>query len=292
MSRGPWRPGWTPPSRGGFPAHRVATPRLGVRVAVVALVALCAGLSVGPGVAAEPGSVAVDRLYRQGVRLLRQGQAVTAETVFQKVLRQAPDHFKTHLTLGKFYLSREPALAHHHLIIALTQRPGSDAVHYQLGRYLEGEEALPEAAESYRKAIALNPRNFRANDRLRGILRRLRAEQTVLERAAEGFLATPSVATLTHYGRIVMEYASPRQALWEFESMRERLPELPELNLWVARAQGRLGSLEGEITAYQAYLKKNREALRVRLVLLDRLLQVGAFRQAEETRMQAPGTSR
>ena len=74
---------------------------------------------------------------------------------------------------------------------------------------------------------------------------------------------------------MVMAESTPRQALFEFESIRDRLPELPEVQLWIARSYRLLGSVSGEIEAYRRYLAQSPDSSRVRLVLAERLARKG-----------------
>ncbi len=234
--------------------------------------------------AAEPQRAAesIGTLYREGLAYLRQNQRWWAAQTWERLLRRSPYHFNARMGLGKLYLKSDPGKAYPHLKMALQLRPVSDEARYHMGRWLEGQQRYEEAAEEYRKAIRLNARHYAANSRLRDIIRKLRKGKTVVERAAETFWASPSLVSLTLFGRIVMGSSEPRQALMEFELMRERLRDLPEVHLWIARAHRRLGSLKGEIAAYEAYLARNKEAEGVRLLMLERLLAAGEFRKARQ----------
>lgn len=222
----------------------------------------------------------LDALYRLGSEAQRRGVVIEAERYFMALLRRAPYHFLTHLALGKLYLSTDPRAAREHLAIARRVYPSSVDVHYALGQALEAVGRQLDAAESYRKAIYLNPRHYDANARLRGILRALREEKTVVERAAEAFYANPSLATLTLFGRIVMEHSQPRQAVLEFEDVLRRQPELAETNLWLARARHAANDTAGELAAYKRYLERFPEAAGVRLLVVERFAERGWYHNA------------
>ena len=213
-------------------------------VRAVLLLALLAALPLGaqdfPFPPEPPPPVTIGRLYRNGVNHLRNDRPEQAREAWQALLRRSPYHFNAHLALGKLLIDRDPAAAGRHLDIARDLRPASDAVHYHLGRYLESQERLLDAAEEFRQAIRLNARHYSANTRLREIIRTLRRRQSMVERAAETFWSNPSLASLTLFGKIVMLESEPRQALMEFELVRQRASGLPEVNLWIARAQRQL----------------------------------------------------
>ncbi|MCZ6558813.1 MAG: tetratricopeptide repeat protein [SAR324 cluster bacterium] len=245
-----------------------------------------------------PAQQSLGGMYREGLSYLRREQPELAAQSWERLLKKSPYHFNAQLGLAKLYLDSDPERALPHLASALELRPVSDSAHYHMGRYLEKRQRHEEAAQSYRQAIRLNARHYAANRRLRGVIRFLRKRQSLVERAAEKFWANPSLAALTLFGRIVLRDSEPHQALLEFEQVRERLPELPEVQLWIARAHRGLGSLKGEIAAYEAYLDGNKEAHGVRLLMLERLLGAGEFRKAGaalerlERALQATGAGR
>ncbi len=222
----------------------------------------------------------VDTLYRLGLQARKEGRARRAESYFRNILRRAPYHFPTRLTLGRIALRRNPRRALEHFRIAKQVYPSSEDVNYLLGQALEALGRHLEAAEAYRQTIYINPRNYNANKRLRNILRRLRSEKSVVQIAAEAFYANPSLATLTLFGKVVMSNAEPRQAILEFEEIRRRQPELPEADLWMARAYRALQDEDGEIRAYSNYLNGNPKAAGVRLLLVERLAGQGWFQKA------------
>ena len=139
----------------------------------------------------------------------------------------------------------------------------------------------PAAADAYRKPIFFYPRHYQANKRLHLLLRRLRQEKTVVQRAAESFGANPSLATLTLFGRIVMERSTPRQALLEFDLLSQRHPDLPEIHLWRARARRKSGDLWGELEAYQSFLIQRPKAHAIRMLLIERFNEQGRYGRAE-----------
>ncbi len=241
---------------------------------------LAAGSLALPAALPAQSEAHLGRVFRQAQRDLKRGRVLDGEAKLLANLRRAPLHFNSHMALARLYQARGEGLALFHLNAAKSVRPGSHQVHYRLGLQLERLRRPLEAAEAYRQAIRLNARHYAANTRLRAILRNLRARKSVVERAAEQFWVRPSLALLTLYGKIVMRHSTPREALWEFESLRDRLPSLPESNLWVARAYHRLGSLPEEIAAYGNYLEGNREADGVRLTQLARMVEAWQFRSA------------
>jgi tetratricopeptide (TPR) repeat protein len=241
---------------------------------------------VAPTRATSPEEPAGERYYRQALRDLRAQRPVEGEWNLIEALRRDPDHFRAHMELAQLYLQPLPELALAHLAEARRLRPAFDQVYFLLGQVYERQGRLLEAADQYRKAVTLNARLAEADHRLKAILRTLRERKTLLERASEQFWRRPNLAALTLYGRVVMQESTPLQALLEFESIRDRIPELPEVNLWIARTQRMLGSWEGELGAYWRYLERAPGADQVRLTLSERLLELG--RNEEASRALAP----
>jgi tetratricopeptide (TPR) repeat protein len=216
------------------------------------------------------------------VALSRQDPAA-AQQLFRMALRKAPYHFATRVALAKLLLGSRPEEAETHLRVAVRVFPQSAEANYLLGQALEKLERPLEAAEAYRQAIIRNPRAYDANTRLRAILRRLRAQQTVVQRAADAFYTNPSLATLTLFGTLVMSQADPKRALLEFEEVRRREPTLPEVALWIARARHALGDGEEEIRAYQEYLQAHPDAHGIALIVAKRQQENGHYRDADES---------
>ncbi|MCZ6552870.1 MAG: tetratricopeptide repeat protein [SAR324 cluster bacterium] len=260
-----------------------AKPRLVPAVASAGLAALLLLFAATAGHGQFSTGPGAEALYRQAMGDLRAERPVDAEWKLLEALRSQPRHFRSHVALGRFYRGRLPDLALAHLRVARRIRPASDQVYVLLGRLLEARGQLMEAAEHFRQAVRLNARHYEANNRLRAILRTFRERKSVLERGAEQFWRKPNLASLTLYGRMVMAESTPRQALFEFESIRDRLPELPEVQLWIARSHRLLGSVSGEIEAYRRYLAQSPDSSRVRLVLAERLVDTGRYSEASTT---------
>ena len=224
-----------------------------------------------------------EALYRDGEALRAQKNAGAAEMVFQRLVRVAPQHLRGRLALARVQLDHAPAEALLTLDAARVLDPNAEEVHWLRGRALEALGRLPEAAEAYRQVIRLNPRRTEVNARLRVILRTLRAKQTRVEEASQRFYANPNLATLSLFGRLLLDEAPLPQGLAELEDARQRVPNLPQINLWIARVQQRSGSLDGEIEAYQRYLSADPKAAGVRLLLAEHLQEAGRTRNAADT---------
>ncbi|MEE8435697.1 MAG: tetratricopeptide repeat protein [bacterium] len=222
-----------------------------------------------------------DELLRGGETAAKSQRWGPAELYFKEVVRRRPSHFLANLLLGRLLSKRAPRTAYRHLETARRINPRSQAVHFSLGEVLQSMGRNSAAADSYRKVIFLNPRHYEANKRLHLLLRRLRQGKTVVQRAAESFEANPSLATLTLFGRIVMEQSTPRQALLEFDLLIRRHPELPEIHLWRARARRKSGDRWGELEAYQSFLIRRPKAHAVRLLLIERFNDQGRYSRAE-----------
>lgn len=226
-------------------------------------------------------SLEIDELSRRGESAAKNAQQGLAELFFREVLRRRPSHFPANLFLGRLLSKKSPRMAYRRLETARRINPRSPSVHFYLGAVLESMKRDLAAADSYRKVIYLNPRHYAANKRLHLLLKRLRQGKTVVQRAAESFEANPSLATLTLFGRIVMERSTPRQAVLEFDLLFRRHPDLPEIHLWRARARRKSGDTGGELEAYQSFLIRRPKAHAVRLLLIERYSDQGRYRRAE-----------
>lgn len=236
--------------------------------------------------------------YLQAVRNLRARNYLDGEWALLQLARQSPPHFRAYRALSRFYLGQRKipdhlSHAHFYAAVALRLRPASDVTHDVMGQILERQGKPRQAASHYRSALHYNPSARAINKRLRRILRRRQAEKSLVEKASIRFEKNPSLASLTLFGRIVMKESPPEEALVEFGNLRPHLSKLPEIHLWIARAERKRKNLAGEINAYQAFLARNPKALGVRLLLLERLLDTGRIGQVQEelTRIQKKNLS-
>ena len=107
--------------------------------------------------------IGIGPLYRKGLGHLRNNESAEAEAAWQALLRRAPNHFNAHLGLGKLLLRRSPGRAGRHLKTAADLRPASDAAHYHLGRYLEGQGYVSSQSHSRSIASRALPQYVRRN---------------------------------------------------------------------------------------------------------------------------------
>ncbi|MFI5400141.1 MAG: tetratricopeptide repeat protein [SAR324 cluster bacterium] len=252
-------------------------------VALLTPALLLGALAAAPSVVADTaGGSDPEALYLDGQALIAQHNPGAAEMVFQRLVRLAPQHLRGRLALARLQLNHAPDEALANADAARVLDPNDADVHWLRGRALEALERLPEAAEAYRQVIRIDPRRLDAHRRLRAVLGLLRAGQTRVAEAAERFYAAPNLATLSGFGRLLLDEAPAQQALAELEEATQRVPALPELYLWIARVQHKAGSLDGEIEAYQRYLAAEPKAAGVRFWLAEHLQEAGRARAAGE----------
>ncbi len=256
-----------------------AWPRVGPLVCIGACGVVALVLLAGAARGADDDPEA---LYRDGEALRAAKNPGAAEMVFQRLVRIAPDDLRGRLGLARVQLEHAPADALETLDAARALAPNAEEVHWLRGRALEALGRLPEAAEAYRQAIRINPRRVEINQRLHQVLRTLGGRRTRVDEAAQRFYATPNLGTLSLFGRLLLDEATPQQAVTELEDARRRVPLLPEIDLWIARAQKLAGSLNGEIEAYERLLAADPKAAGVRLLLAVHLEEAGRLRQAGE----------
>ncbi len=151
----------------------------------------------------------VDALYKEGVRLLQQGDPASARVAFEKVVRLAPNAPEGHNSLGWLLLTAgklDEAIAqlrvavklkpdfvqaHINLANALAAKkdmegalvearaavklaPNDAESHRMLGRVLSFRQDLPGAISEFRQAVQLSPARPDLRDELGALLHRIR----------------------------------------------------------------------------------------------------------------------
>lgn len=219
--------------------------------------------------------------YREGMAHLQAGRTSQAQASFLNVLAEVPDHFRSMTGLARLYLDTAPHKALDYANQAARLAPGYETAHLMRGQALERLGREEEAAEAYRQVIRIDPRHYDANNRLRALLRRMQERRSQVQRASERFWAEPNLRTLTLFGQILLQQAKPEEAVAELEAIRAKHKQLPEVNLWLARARRAVGDVDGEQEAYRRYLAV-RDSVGVRLIMAERLEAIGRYRSAME----------
>ena len=223
----------------------------------------------------------IDVLWQRGQRRQQEDDWAGAREDYQAVLRFAPSHVGARLGLAEEALVRkDTAAALLQLHLAERVQLNNAQLHWLRGRILEVQGNLLEAADSYREALHHDAGFLEAQKGLAGLLRLLRGKRSVVQKAAERFELTPTLANLTLFGQLIVRHSTPQQTLLEFEQLRNRHPELAETELWVARAFHGLGQTKMAVDAYRRYLQIRPRAHRVHLLLLKYLQQSGQQHEA------------
>lgn len=114
----------------------------------------------------------LDELYQQACEL-EPLSAEEAQRVYERVLRQDPDHVDAHVNLGRLlHEQKAPAAAEAHYRAALAVDPDHETAAFNLGVALEDLGRLREAIAAYQRAIELDPGNADAHYNLAGIYER------------------------------------------------------------------------------------------------------------------------
>jgi tetratricopeptide (TPR) repeat protein len=154
--------------------------------------------------------------FEQAVSLQQQGRTAAAETLYQALLAQNPDHpgalhqlsilrlqqgaFDDALRLIRRVLDRDPncseaqvnlgvalhamnrpADALEHFEKAIQLEPGRADAHYNLGRALQMLKRVAEAGQCYERALALRPDHAEARNNLGNVLLSLNRPQEAIE---------------------------------------------------------------------------------------------------------------
>lgn len=110
-----------------------------------------------PGLSPATGSGTAEDWYELGAEL--EATAVAdAKEAYRRALALDPEHFDTHLNLGRL-LHEEGRLraAERHYRAARGLRPGDATAAFNLGVVLQDRGRLRQAVEAYRAAIASDP---------------------------------------------------------------------------------------------------------------------------------------
>ncbi|HEX7928004.1 MAG TPA: tetratricopeptide repeat protein [bacterium] len=244
------------------------------RLAVTGLLLLTL-LALAPAAGAQN----MESWYRDGMAHLQAGRKAEAQAAVLNVLAEVPDHFRSMVGLARLYLDTSPSKALEYANTAIRLAPSYEVAHLVRGQALERLGREEDAADAYRQVIRIDARNTDANNRLRALLRRMQDRRSQVQQASERFWADPNLRTLTLFGQILLQQAKPDEALTELDAIRKKRPDLPEVNLWIARARRAAGDVDGEQAAYRQYLAV-RPSIGVRLIMAERLEAIGRYRDA------------
>ncbi len=205
------------------------------------------------GLEVEPENPEI--LNALGFSLFQQGKSSEAVGALEKAIEADPKHWKAHnnLALASIELGElEVAEAHFRESLEIEPQP---AIYSDLGFVLERQGLADEAAEMYRKSLALDPGSASAHFNLAGSLAR-RAEYVEAERHFRAALAErPNAETHTGLGFVLRQQGRMDEAV---ASLRAAIKSHPEH----APAYDRLGTVlieqgktEEAATAYRQLIE-------------------------------------
>lgn len=169
-----------------------------------------------------PGNI--DAWLGQAVAELQQGNLVTAETFFQRILNESPDHSDANHLLGVIAIQRgQYPLAMQLINRAIRQNPRVAMFHNNLGYALYLEGRLPEALSACEQATQLDPNLSEAFHNRGNILRDLGRLNEALAAYDRTIQLNPNHAD-AHYNRGNLLLAAGRAA--EAEGSYRRVLEL------------------------------------------------------------------
>jgi tetratricopeptide (TPR) repeat protein len=215
----------------------------------------------------------VAALIAAGAKLLREGQAEQARTLFQRMVERHPQLVAAHLGLGNAQRrlgAVDAAIASYRCAIRLD--PRSAAAHYSLGNACAARGALAEAADAFDAALAIEPGYLAALDGLGNV-------RLIQERFADALRCFTTIAARDpalpglayHAGMAHQGLGDERAAAAAYREALQRDPNyLPALNnLCIALL--RSGAPEQALAESERYLARspaNRKALAYRAAAL------------------------
>ncbi|MFQ5509575.1 MAG: sulfotransferase [Leptospirillia bacterium] len=184
--------------------------------------------------------------FMLGMTLLQQGDTAAAEACFNEVLRLNPEHVGALMNLGLAVRAQgrtEEAILL--LSRAVQAAPQVPEAHLYLGMVHEDAEDLTAAARCYEKVLAIQPDNDTAHDRLCEVAlirhQHEKAEYHVKKRMA---LNPNNLQALFQHGRAIVASQGYEAANAAFEKAAELDPSNPDIRLWRAMMQEKLGHVQ------------------------------------------------
>src|SRR5262249_35226059 len=129
------------------------------------------GVSTSPSAQEKVIPAAAERHFHEGVQFKRDGDTENAIQQFKDAIKEYPDYFEAHASLGALYLDRKGyADAIAELKTAISLRSNDANVHNNLGLALKHDRDLDGAIAQYQAAIRINPKFADAQGNLANVL--------------------------------------------------------------------------------------------------------------------------
>lgn len=163
---------------------------------------------------------------RQSVAFLQKGNLAEAIRVSQAILRLEPGNFDAHhiVALASFH-ARDIATAERHIARALAIRSDMPDAFNTRGLILRATGRLAEGAESFARAVKLNPRSREAHYNLANALQDLGRLPAALEHYDAALRIEPGMAMAwNNRGLLLRRMGRPQEALASFDEAIRRGP--------------------------------------------------------------------
>jgi tetratricopeptide (TPR) repeat protein len=197
----------------------------------------------------------VGECLNHGLAHHRAGKFGEASACYAAILRVLPAHADALHLSGLIARERGDLLASERLITqAIRSRSTVSAFHYNLGNTLELLGKRREAVESYRRALALDPQNLPALQRIDGA---------------------------------IGEQADPAELIALYEAFLKHSPDSAEEHYDLGRLHQRRGDLSNAVTFYRKAIALEPACFEFHFNLAGMLFQTGHFADAAESYRQA-----
>jgi protein O-GlcNAc transferase len=200
--------------------------------------------------AAEPRHA--EALHLLGVLAGDRGDYAAAITSIKKAIAVDAKNHSYHANLGRMYSYRDkPALAEACYRRALALK--ADCAHYDaLGNVLRGQNKFVEAADNYRRALALNPDYALAHRDLGDLLQLQEYYPKALEHYRQALLLNPDFAEVhSNLGAILKRQGHSAAAIEHYRQALRLNPQLADTHRNLGAALQAIGDFDAAIDCFR-----------------------------------------
>ena len=249
-----------------FPLRPAKTEPVDVPEELKEQIASLGYVSSAPTAAASTGVDPKDGVAWLGkidsaTELLAGGKQDGAIAILNDVLQRNPQNVPARVILGQVYLERRSYAAAYEQLNAALQYSRLDSIHLDLALALAGLGRFREAADQYRQALAVNPRQLRAYVNWAELALRLKQDAeaaSVLQSAEDADVHGVELTLLR--GRLAAYRGDLQSAIRLFKQAKTENPQNPsDAFFFLGNAYLQEGNTEEAAAAFKQVLEKQPE---------------------------------